>query len=129
MTTTDTEYQLPTLGRLARRTAATIVGALQNRAELFAVEFEEENDRLLKMVLFGVGALFFLGMGILLLTGTIIFLIPEPYRVYAAGGFTLLYLGGGVAAGLTVKSLVKKTPFVESMKQLKKDAEILDAFK
>jgi len=129
MTSTDAEYQLPTLGRLARRTAATIVGALQNRAELFAVEFEEENDRLLKMVLFGVGALFFLGMGILLLTGTIIFLVPEQYRVYAAGGFTLLYLGGGVAAALTVKSLVKKTPFSESLKQLKKDAEILDAFK
>jgi uncharacterized membrane protein YqjE len=129
MTSTDTDYQLPTLGRLAHRTAATIVGALQNRAELFAVEFEEENDRVLKMVLFGVGALFLSGMGILLLTGTIIFLVPEQYRVYAAGGFTLLYLGGGAAAGLTVKSLVKKTAFSESLNQLKKDAEILDAFK
>jgi uncharacterized membrane protein YqjE len=129
MTSTDTDYQLPTLGRLAHRTAATIVGALQNRAELFAVEFEEENDRVLKMVLFGVGALFLSGMGILLLTGTIIFLVPEQYRVYAAGGFTLLYLGGGTAAGLTVKSLVKKTAFSESLNQLKKDAEILDAFK
>jgi uncharacterized membrane protein YqjE len=129
MTSPDTDYQLPTLGRLAHRTAATIVGALQNRAELFAVEFEEENDRVLKMVLFGVGALFLSGMGILLLTGTIIFLVPEQYRVYAAGGFTLLYLGGGAAAGLTVKSLVKKTAFSESLNQLKKDAEILDAFK
>lgn len=129
MTSTDSEYQLPTLGRLARRTASTIIGALQNRAELFAVEFEEENDRVLKMVLFGVGALFFLGMGVLLLTGTIIFLVPEQYRVYAAGGFTLLYLGGGTVAALTVKGLVKKTPFTESLKQLKKDAEILDSFK
>jgi uncharacterized membrane protein YqjE len=129
MTSPDTDYQLPTLGRLARRTAATIVGALQNRAELFVVEFQEENDRVLKMVLFGVGALFMLGMGILLLTGTIIFLVPEQYRVYAAGGFTLLYLGGGAAAGLTVMSLVKKTAFGESLNQLKKDAEILDAFK
>jgi len=129
MTSTDTEYQLPTLGRLARRTAATIVGALQNRAELFAVEFEEENDRLLKMVILGVGALFFLGMAVLLLTGTIIFLVPEQYRAYAAGGFTLLYLLGGIGAALTVKKLVKKTPFTESLKQLKKDAEILDSFK
>lgn len=129
MTSTETDYQLPTLGRLARRTAATIMGALQNRAELFVCEFEEENDRLLKMLLFGVGALFFLGMGILLLTGTIIFLVPEQYRVYAAGGFTLLYLIGGAAAGLTVKKLVKKPPFAESMKQFKKDAELLDTFK
>lgn len=129
MTSTDTDYQLPTLGRLARRTAATIVGALQNRAELFVVEFEEENDRVLKMVLFGVGALFFLGMAILLLTGTIIFLVPEQYRVYVAGGFSALYLIGGIAAVMTVKSLVKKTPFVESMKQFKKDAELLDTLK
>jgi uncharacterized membrane protein YqjE len=129
MTSTETDYQLPTLGRLARRTAGTIVGALQNRAELFAVEFEEENDRVLKMVLFGVGALFFLGMAFLLLTGTIIFLVPEQYRVYAAGGFTLLYLIGGGAAAMTVKNLIKKTPFSESLKQLKKDAEILDTFK
>jgi uncharacterized membrane protein YqjE len=129
MTSTDTDYQLPTLGRLARRTASTIVGALQNRAELFVVEFEEENDRVLKMVMFGVGALFFLGMGMLLLTGTIIFLVPEQYRVYAAGAFTLLYLGGGGVAAMTVKKLVKKAPFAESLKQLKKDAEILDTFK
>jgi uncharacterized membrane protein YqjE len=129
MTPTDTDYQLPTLGRLARRTASTIVGALQNRAELFVVEFEEENDRVLKMVMFGVGALFFLGMGMLLLTGTIIFLVPEQYRVYAAGAFTLLYLGGGGVAAMTVKKLVKKAPFAESLKQLKKDAEILDTFK
>lgn len=129
MTSTDSEYQLPTLGRLARRTASTIIGALQNRAELFVVEFEEENDRVLKMVLFGVGALFFLGMGVLLLTGTIIFLVPEQYRVYAAGGFTLLYFLGGGGAGLTVMKLVKKSPFTESLKQLKKDAEILDTFK
>jgi len=129
MTSTDTDYQLPTLGRLARRTAATIVGALQNRAELFVVEFEEENDRVLKMVMFGVGSLFFLGMAILLLTGTIIFLVPEQYRVYVAGGFSALYLIGGIAAAMTVKSLVKKTPFAESMKQFKKDAELLDTFK
>ena len=129
MTSTDSEYQLPTLGRLARRTASTIIGALQNRAELFVVEFEEENDRVLKMVLFGVGALFFLGMGVLLLTGTIIFLVPEQYRVYAGGGFTLLYFLGGGGAGLTVMKLVKKSPFTESLKQLKKDAEILDTFK
>jgi uncharacterized membrane protein YqjE len=129
MTSTETDYQLPTLGRLARRTASTIVGALQNRAELFVVEFEEENARVLNMVLFGVGALFFLGMAILLLTGTIIFLVPEQYRAYAAGGFSALYLIVGVAAAFTVKGLLKKAPFAESLKQFKKDAEILDTFK
>ncbi len=129
MTSPDTDFQLPTLGRLARRTTATIIGALQNRAELFAVEFEEENDRVLKMVMFGVGALFLLGMAVMLLTATIIFLVPEPDRVYAAAAFFLLYAIGGTASAMTVKKLVKKAPFVESLNQLKKDAEILGTFK
>lgn len=129
MTSTETDYQLPTLGRLAHRTAATVVGALQNRAELFALEFEEENDRLLKMIIFGIGGLFLLEMAVLLLTGTIIFLVPEQYRVYAAGGFAAFYLIGAVAAALTIKKLIKSAPFGESLKQLKKDAEILDAFR
>jgi uncharacterized membrane protein YqjE len=129
MTNAETERQLPTLGRLARRTLATFVGAVENRAELFTVEFEEENDRLLKMVIIGMSAVFLGMMGLLLVTGTIIFLVPEPDRVYAAIGFSVLYLGGAVAAVLTVKSLVKKAPFTESLNQLKKDSELLDAFK
>lgn len=126
---TTAEDQIPTLGRLARRTAATCLGALQNRAELFAVEFEEENDRLIKLVLFGVGAIFLAMMTLLLVTGMIIFLVPEDYRVYAALGFAVLYSGGTVAAGLAIKNLLKHAPFAESLDQIKKDAELLDAFK
>jgi len=128
MTTTETEYRLPTLGRLARRTAGTIVGALENRAELFMVEFQEENERLLKTVILGVGAVFLAMIALLLITGTIIFLVPEEYRVYVAGGFSVLYLGGTVAAILTAKKLIKTPPFAESLKQIKKDSELLDAF-
>ena len=123
------EDQLPTLGRLARRTAATVYGALQNRAELLAVEFEEENDRMLKLVLFGVGGLFFAMLTVLLITATVIFLVPEEYRVYAMLGFAVLYLLGTVSAVFVVKGLMKKAPFGESLNQFKKDAELLDAFK
>jgi len=129
MTTTETDYQLPTLGRLARRTAATVAGALENRAELFTLEFEEENDRLLRMIVFAIGGLFLAMMGLMLITATVIFLMPEQYRVYAAGGFAALYLIGAVAAVLTIKKLLKTPPFAESLNQIKKDAELLDAFK
>jgi uncharacterized membrane protein YqjE len=123
------EEQMPTLGRLARRTGATCLGALQNRAELFAVEFEEENDRLLKLVLFGLGAMFLAVLTVLLVTGMVIFLVPEAYRVWAALGFAVLYFLGTVGALLAIKSLLKQTPFAESLNQIKKDAELLDAFK
>jgi uncharacterized membrane protein YqjE len=123
------EDQIPTLGRLARRTASTFLGALQNRTELLAVEFEEEHDRMLKLVLFGVSALFFAMLTVLLVTATIIFLVPEDYRVYAALGFAVLYLVGTVASVFALKGLLNKTPFAESLDQFKKDAELLDAFK
>jgi len=129
MTSTDTEYQLPTLGRLAKRITATVLGALHNRAELFTVEFEEENNRLLKVLMLGVGALFLAEMAVLLLTGTIIFLMPEQYRVYAAAGFALLYLVGAAGTVLAIKKLTKTSPFAESLKQLKKDSELLKALK
>jgi uncharacterized membrane protein YqjE len=123
------EDQIPTLGRLARRTAATFLGALQNRAELLAVEFEEEHDRMLRLVLFGVGAMFLGMLTVLLVTTTIILLVPEEYRAWTTLGFAVLYLIGTVAAIVVLKGLLKKTPFAESLNQFKKDAELLDAFK
>lgn len=124
-----TDEQLPTLGRLARRTFSTCLGALQNRAELLAVEFEEEHDRVLRLVLCGIIALFCVMMALLLLTAVIIFLFPEEYRVYAALGFGVLYVLGAAAAGIVLKDLLNRTPFAESLNQLKKDADLLDAFK
>lgn len=126
---TTTEEQIPTLGRLARRTAATCLGALQNRAELFVVEFQEENDRLLKLVLFGVGALFLGMMTVLLVTGLIIFIVPQDARVWAALGFAVFYFLGAVAAVLAIKGLLKQAPFAESLNQIKKDSELLDTLK
>lgn len=123
------EDQIPTLGRLARRTTATILGALQNRAELLAVEFEEEHDRMLRLVLFGVGALFCAMLTILLITATIILLVPQEYRVYATLGFAVLYLLGTVGAIFVLKGLLNRTPFAETLDQFKKDAELLDALK
>jgi len=126
---TETDQQMPTLGRLARRTLGTCIGALENRAELFAIEFEEENDRLLRLVIFGVIALFLTMMTVLLVTGIVIFLVAGPYRLYAAAGFAAFYLAGAVSAGFVLKKLLKQAPFAESLKQIKKDSEILDAFK
>ena len=126
---TDTDQQLPTLGRLARRTVGTIIGAFENRAELLMVEFEEENDRLLRMVFFGVAGLFLGITTVVLVTAIVIFAVPEPYRIYVAGAFAILYLVGAVGAGLAVKKLLKQSPFSESLNQIKKDAELLDAFK
>jgi uncharacterized membrane protein YqjE len=129
MTAAETDNQIPTLGRLARRTASTVLGALQNRAELFTLEFEEENNRVLKIVVCAISGVFLAMLTLILLTGTVIFLMPQDYRVYAAAGFAVLYLIGAGAAAMTIKNLLKTPPFVETLGQLRKDTELLDAFK
>src|ERR1041385_3179234 len=118
---TATDLKIPTLGRLVRRTSATVLGAFQNRAELLAVELEEENDRLLKLVLYGVGALFLGMMTVLLVTGLVIFLFPEEDRVWAALGFAVLYFAGTLGSIFAIKGLLKHVPFSESLNQIKKD--------
>jgi uncharacterized membrane protein YqjE len=126
---TETNGAGPGLGRLVQRLAVTGLGALHNRAELLSVELEEEKGRLLEMVLAGVGLLFLVMMGLVMLTGTIVYLFPEGYRIYAFAGFTILYLGGAVGAFLKLKRVLKEKPFAETLRQVQKDAEWLESFK
>jgi uncharacterized membrane protein YqjE len=126
---TETNGHGPGLGRLVQRLTGTGLGALHNRVELLAVELEEEKGRLLQMVLAAVAVLFLVMMGLVMLTATIVFLFPDQYRIYALGGFALLYLGGAVFAVFMLKGVLKEKPFAETMRQVKKDAEWLETFK
>jgi uncharacterized membrane protein YqjE len=123
------ENHEPSLASLARKTLTTGLGAVENRAELLMVEVQEEKSRLINLIVIGIGALFLAMMTMLLLTGTIIFLVPEPYRLYAAIGFFVLYLAGTIGAILSVKGLLKKIPFEESLNQIRKDRELVDVLK
>jgi uncharacterized membrane protein YqjE len=116
------------LGTLASRIGKTALGALTNRGELLAVEWQQEKGRLTALLLLAVGLMFLGMMGALLLTATIIFLFPEEYRIYVAAGFTILYLGGAGFALYKVLALVKLEPFAETLKQFRKDRSLLDVF-
>src|SRR5438093_3697656 len=112
---------------LFRKLAQTGLGLLQNRSELLLVELQEEKARAIELLIWGGGLLFLGIMTMLLLTGTIIFLFPEEYRIYAAGGFTLLYLAGAIWVVFVLKALLKKPPFPETVAQVKKDREWLES--
>jgi len=120
--------QAPTLGTLLRKTFSTGIGALQNRGELFLVELREEESRLIQLVVRGVGALFLAIMTALLITGTIIYLVPENYRLYVVGGFAALYLAGTLWAIFSIKAMLKRVPFGDTIAQFKKDADAIHAF-
>jgi len=119
----------PGLRRLAGSLARAGVGILRNRGELFSLEWQEERARLTEMVFFSILLLLlgFLGIGVL--TAIIIFLFPGEFRLYVAGAFALAYLLGAAWAGYTLKSLLQRPPFAESLEQLRKDRAWLESLK
>jgi uncharacterized membrane protein YqjE len=121
----------PGLFSLFRRMGITAVSALQNRAELLAVELREENLRLVELFIWGLTACFLGLMFLIVVTFTVIYLFSPNYRVFAALGFCVLYLAGAVFALLNLKALAKSasTPFADSIGEIKKDAEWLESLK
>jgi len=116
------------LGTLASRIGRTTLGALTNRGELLAVEWQQEKARLTQLLILSVGLMFLGMMGALLLTATIIYLFHEEYRLYVAAGFTILYLGSAGFVFFKLRALVSEEPFSESLKQLRKDRSLLVVF-
>ena len=109
--------------------ARTGVGALKNRGELLSIELQEEKAHLMEMLVWSISLLFLGIMGALLLTATVVLLFPADWRIYAIGGFALLYFIGAAVAFSTVRTLLKHEPFPDSLNQLKKDAQCLDSLK
>ncbi len=106
-----------------------MVGALRNRAELAALEWQEEKARLTELIFTTAAMCCFGVLGLMLLTATVILLFPDHLRVYAAAGFTLLYAAGGVAMAVKVRTLLRHQPFEETLAQLEKDGRWLDSSK
>ncbi len=125
----ETNNKPPGLTTLTGRFLRTGLGALRNRGELLAIEWQEEKARMTELLVWTVGLVFLGVMTVGLLTLTIILLFPAQLRIYAAAGFTLLYLGAAVAVWFNVKSLLKREPFADSLEQARKDAEWLESLK
>src|SRR5438046_9608928 len=119
------EHHSPGLFDSARRLLDHAFGAFSNRVELFAVEFKEEKTNVVELFIYVAATLFFAMMTVIVLTATVILLFTPEWRVYAAGGFCLIYLIGAVCCFLALKARLKQTtlPFSESMNALKKDRE------
>jgi|SRR5690349_3480341 len=98
---------------------------LQTRLELATTELEEETERLKQSVLLGAIALFFLAVGVILLTLFIVVLFWDTHRLLALGGATALYLIIGIVVGLTAKKKMAEVPkfLSATMTEFEKDRE------
>jgi uncharacterized membrane protein YqjE len=108
-----------------RRFGATLVEVLHTRAELLAREFEQERVRITRLVLLGVVALFFLGLGAITFTIFIIVLFWDSQRLVAIGFLTVLYFAIAIGLALSAKREAAQSakPFASTVAQLKKDRE------
>lgn len=89
-----------------RRLLATGAEILQTRLELLSVELEEEGLRLRELLLYTLIGLFFLGIGVLLLTLLVVVLFWDTYRLPVLTGVTALYLVIGVGAILRARRVL-----------------------
>jgi uncharacterized membrane protein YqjE len=121
----------PGIFSLLRKVGLSGLAALENRSELFLVELQEEKNRTIELLIWAAAVCFLGIMFVVVLTGTIIFLFPAEWRIYAAGGFCLLYLVGTILTLLNLKALVKSAavPFENTIDEAKKDRQWLESLK
>jgi len=98
---------------------------LQTRLELATTEFEEEAERLKQTLLLGAISLFFLAVGVILLTLFIVVLFWDTHRLAALGAVTTLYLLIGIAVGFAAKNKMSAMPrfLSTTMSEFAKDRE------
>ncbi|TAM44191.1 MAG: phage holin family protein [Gammaproteobacteria bacterium] len=110
-----------------QRLLATLIEIVQTRVAIVATEYEEERERIRELVVFGFLALFFVSLGVVLLTLFVVMLLWETHRLYVMGGFALLYLGLGVAAVVFLRRRLKSRPrlFATTLAEFAKDRDQL----
>lgn len=110
-----------------QRLLATLLEILQTRIEIVATEFEEERVRLRELVVFGVLTLFFVSIGLTLVTLFVVAFYWDTHRVEVLGIVSFLYLALGGITGFCLYRRLKTRPrlFAATVSELAKDREKL----
>lgn len=103
---------------------ASWVAVIKTRVEILSLEIEEQREWMQQIVLLAVAALFCASLGMILVTLLVVAAFWETDgRLWVIGGFALLYVGGGIALGLSLKSKLHNKPkiFAATAEELGKD--------
>ena len=106
-----------------RRLLATAIEIAQVRLDLISTELEIEKQRILSGLLFGIGALLVLGVGVVLGCGFVILLLWDGYRLAAVGVLALIFFGCGVWLMRSAQERLRSPGglFAASVAELKRD--------
>ena len=116
------------LGSL-KNLAATLVAVVETRLQLLDNELHAEKLRLAQLGLFAAAAIFFLALGIIMLTLLAIVAFWDSHRWLTIGGFAGIYLLVGMAFGVAVlrRATERSRLFEASLQELVKDREGLSS--
>lgn len=112
----------------ARRMLGTIIALLHTRLELFTTEIEEEIHRAVGILLWGVIALFFGSLTVLMVAFLVIIIFWDDHRILAASLVTATFLVMTFVFALLARARLRaKDRFMgSSIEELKRDRESLD---
>ena len=112
----------------ARRMLGTIIALLHTRLELFTTEIEEEIHRAVGILLWGVIALFFGSLTVLMVAFLVIIIFWDDHRILAASLVTATFLAMTFVFALLARARLRaKDRFMgSSIEEMKRDRESLD---
>ena len=110
-----------------RRLSATLAEILHTRVEILSTELEEEGVRVRELFIYEMVSLFFLGLGLMLMTLFVVMAFWETHRLSVLAGFAVFYLAIGAGTALVVRHKLKTRPrlFSATLSELGKDRERL----
>lgn len=110
-----------------RNSAATLLVAARTRIELAGNELATERIRLVRMTLLAVGALFCLGLGILLLFALVVALNWEQRTMILGLGAAFFLIGGGLLLFAALRANDRRQAFAATLAELEEDVRQLRA--
>jgi len=110
-----------------RALLGTLLGIAQTRLELLVTELEQERLHLGKLLLYGFLALFFFGLGVMLLSVLIVAVFWDSYRLGAIAALAAVYLGIAFICVAVLRQQARRKPrlFSASIAELGKDRAAL----
>ena len=110
---------LESLGDLA----ATLVAMARTRLHLLSTDLEEDRGHLLTLTVTSLGAVFFLGIGVVLSALLLVVVFWDTHRILILGLLAAVFLAAGLAAALRARRLARTKPrlFASSLSELLKD--------
>jgi uncharacterized membrane protein YqjE len=108
--------------------SANLLGIVQTRLELLSTDIAEERERIVTLLVLALGALFSIGLGIVLLAILVVVALWESNRLFALGGMIVFFLMAGAVIGWIVLNKLRSAPrpFDASISELKKDRQELN---